>query len=260
MKMLWETGNAASETSHRGHCSARLGDGTELGVDGDVYVQKREDSLRRVGANSTVSSQIEAAAQHTWKTLCALLDTFDQNVGQWLEETREERDIYQTPRSENRLPGVNFMRAEQVDQQARNASGSLLAMITHPDRFLLVWFRACDVLPCQLTSRLQEVKVEEDALLSIVHLFNLWRKKSVTAFSRYCERDFVSLPAYELHEGDEIACGHGGDLTYGAVPIERIPRVRGAGSLIPYTLPVGAIVYSSLSVKGEFHHDPTTNA
>jgi hypothetical protein len=45
-------------------------------------------------------------------------------------------------------------------------------------------------------------------------------------FYKWRERDFMAVPAYELQEGDEIAYGFGGDLKYGAIPIESITKAR----------------------------------
>src|SRR6266536_969942 len=67
----------------------------------------------------------------------------------------------------------------------------------------------------------------------------------MATFYKWRERDFLEIPAYELTEGNEIAYGYGGDLKYGTVRIENITKVRGAGILLQYTLPVGAIAQSS---------------
>jgi hypothetical protein len=65
------------------------------------------------------------------------------------------------------------------------------------------------------------------------------------AFYQWRERDFMSVLAHELEVGDEIAYSYGGDLKYGAIPITDITRARGAGMLLQYVLPVGAIAQSS---------------
>jgi hypothetical protein len=65
------------------------------------------------------------------------------------------------------------------------------------------------------------------------------------AFYKWGERDFMTVPAYELQVGDEIAYSYGGDLRYGAIPIESITRVPGAGILLQYILPIGAIAQSN---------------
>ena len=43
------------------------------------------------------------------------------------------------------------------------------------------------------------------------------RSASYKAFYQWGERDFISIPAYELEKGDEIAYLYGGDLKYGAL-------------------------------------------
>ena len=42
----------------------------------------------------------------------------------------------------------------------------------------------------------------------------------MASFYCYRERNFVAILANELQVGDELAYGYGGDLKYGAIPIE----------------------------------------
>ena len=72
------------------------------------------------------------------------------------------------------------------------------------------------------------------------------RKEGITMFYRWREQDFITIPAYKLKQGDEIAYGYGGNRTYGAVLIETVVRVQGLNTImIQYKLPVGAIAESS---------------
>jgi hypothetical protein len=64
-------------------------------------------------------------------------------------------------------------------------------------------------------------------------------------FYKWRERDFITIRAYELVIGDEIALGNSPTLKYGAIPLETVTVIRGVPVLVQYTLPVGAIAISS---------------
>ena len=68
-------------------------------------------------------------------------------------------------------------------------------------------------------------------------------------FYTYRERDFVSISASELERDDEIAYGFGGDLKYGVIQLDSVTKVRGAGILLQYVLPAGALAESSATTK-----------
>jgi len=71
----------------------------------------------------------------------------------------------------------------------------------------------------------------------------------VASFYCYRERNFVAILANELQVGDELAYGYGGDLKYGAIPIEEIIHAPGGGILLQYTLPVGALAQSTATTS-----------
>ncbi len=67
-------------------------------------------------------------------------------------------------------------------------------------------------------------------------------------FYRWRERDFLTVLAYELQPGDEIAYGFGGDLRYGAIPLDGV-TVTEDGVLLQYSLPVGALAQSTPNMR-----------
>ncbi len=87
--MKWYAGRGASWINRGGHYFARLEDGTEVEVIGEIYQQKRKEYLLKMGAEYTSYSGIEAKAQQERNTLSQFLDAFDEDVEQWLEEQRE---------------------------------------------------------------------------------------------------------------------------------------------------------------------------
>lgn len=65
-------------------------------------------------------------------------------------------------------------------------------------------------------------------------------------FYRWRKRDFLSIPAYNLEQGDELAYSFGGNLNYETVTIEEVTKGNASRTvLVQDTLPVGAIAVSN---------------
>jgi len=62
-------------------------------------------------------------------------------------------------------------------------------------------------------------------------------------FYRYCEEEFVFIPAKRLKAGDMLALGNNSSAFYGTVTIENIARGEGL-VVVRYYLPDGAIIHS----------------
>ena len=100
-KMTWYAGSGKSWDNRGGHYFARLEDGTEVEVTGEVYQQKRKEYLLSKGAEYTSYSGIEAKAQQERNTLSQFLDAFDEDVEQWLEEPQREGVFIKRPDQKN---------------------------------------------------------------------------------------------------------------------------------------------------------------
>jgi hypothetical protein len=78
-------------------------------------------------------------------------------------------------------------------------------------------------------------------------MFELGSAESM-GFYKWSERDFITVPAYELEVGDEIALGNGPTSKYGTIALKGVAVIPGNYVQVQYTLPVGAKAQSAVDV------------
>jgi hypothetical protein len=85
-KMRWHAGRGKFLYSLHGHYSVRLEDGTSIEVDPDVYNQRFNAYLERIGVKRTSWSAIMQQAEKQWQDYCDVMDTFAENYHLWLDD------------------------------------------------------------------------------------------------------------------------------------------------------------------------------
>ncbi|HZU03810.1 MAG TPA: hypothetical protein VFA10_29365 [Ktedonobacteraceae bacterium] len=83
-KMIWHAGHGRHGYSYWGYHSVYLEDGTRIEVDSKTYDQRFNAYLKHLGVKPTTWSQIMEKADVKWRDYYHLMDTFAENIQQWL--------------------------------------------------------------------------------------------------------------------------------------------------------------------------------
>ncbi len=85
-KMQWRAGSGKFFYSLNGCYFVRLEDGTYIEVRPEVYNERFNEYLERLGVKRTSWYEIMQRAEQEWQDYCSLIDNFAANSQQWLDK------------------------------------------------------------------------------------------------------------------------------------------------------------------------------
>lgn len=85
-KMRWYAGRGQFFSSQRGRYSLRLENGTSIEIDPDIYDQRFDAYLARLGVKRTSWSEIIGKAEREWQAYYQLMGAFAENTQQWFTD------------------------------------------------------------------------------------------------------------------------------------------------------------------------------
>ena len=104
-KMQWRAGSGKFIYSLNGHYFMRLENGTHIEVHPDVYDQRFNEYLERLGVKRTSRYEIMQRAEQEWQEYVCLMERFAENSQQWLDV--QGSGISVEPGPEERHQGEN---------------------------------------------------------------------------------------------------------------------------------------------------------
>lgn len=104
-KMQWHAGKGRFFSSPKGCHLVDLEDGTHIEVHPDVYDQRFNEYLERIGAKRTTWYEIMCRAEQEWQEYCRLMERFAENSQQWLDV--QGSGVFVEPGNEEQKRGEN---------------------------------------------------------------------------------------------------------------------------------------------------------
>jgi len=104
-KMQWHAGQGQFFFSPKGCYCVDLEDGTHIEVHPDVYDQRFNEYLARLGVKRTTWNEIMRRAEDEWQEYARLMERFAENPRQWLDV--QGNGIFVEPGHEKQKRGEN---------------------------------------------------------------------------------------------------------------------------------------------------------